>query len=146
MSLNMFRWPCVPLSMHYVLFYDVWVGLIFSGCTYLCFFRFLWNAGGTCFQFHDRLSLTQNVCSITYRSTDRKLSELDPSYICSEALLNWFYDYTGEGDGLVRKWTKYYTELQNGKNFCLFNATEDKGTMVLVLSVIAWLFEHLLSL
>lgn len=134
MSFNMFIWSCMPLSMHCVLFYDVWVGLTLSGCTYLCFFRFLWKAGGSCFQFHDRLSLIQNDCSITSRPTDRKLQELGPSYICPEALLNQFYAYIDEGDSLMGKRIKYYTEPQNGKKLNLFNATKDRGTMMLVLS------------
>lgn len=43
MSFNMFWQPCMPLSMHCVLFYDVWVGLALSGYTYLCvcFFQIL---------------------------------------------------------------------------------------------------------
>lgn len=62
---------------------------------------------------------------------------MNPSYICPEALLNQFYAYIDEGDSLVRKWTKYYTELQNEKKNHLFNATKDKETIILVLSVIA---------
>lgn len=54
---------------------------------------------------------------------------MDTSYICPETLLNQFYAYKDEGDSLVGKWTKYYTELQNGKKYInLFNAVEDKGT------------------
>lgn len=72
-SFNMLMQARMPLSTHCVLFYAVWVGLALSGCMHLCFFRSSWKAGGTCFQFHDRLSLIRNDCSITCRLTHRKL-------------------------------------------------------------------------